>query len=121
MLCYNYYVVEYGGTSLSPENWETRGLQAERYLAYLADVFEMSPRVKDGEKLAVCALAESMQTLDDLKTGKATGPVSSEKVGSVSVSYAVPAGGGYDLSSSGTTQTLLSAISPYVHLYAGVG
>lgn len=121
MLCYDFYVVNFGGASLSPEEWETQAMKAERYLRYLGGVYELTPRVPDGEKLAVCALAESMQQLDDLKTGKATGPVSSEKVGSVSVSYAVPAGGGYDLSTSGTTQTLLASIAPYVHLYAGVG
>ena len=67
--------------------------------------------------MALCALADKAAELD---AAAEDAEVSSVSVGSVSTSYDATRGGSIDLSPAGRERAMLSAVSPWLHVYLGV-
>lgn len=118
MVDYSFYLDTYGGSSLTPEEWEFYGLRAAEQLARYQRIYSVIAPGEDSEGLAVCAMADAMAYFSAVQN-RAGGAVQSASIGSVSVSY-----GGQqtvDLSPKGQERELLRCARMYLDIYRGVG
>lgn len=118
---YGYYVSEFGGNIVPESDWQMAATKASRFIDQLTGYRAAEMADSDAVKLATCAAAEVSYKYNQYdKKAMSTAGVSSESVGSYSVSY------------SGTTAETLeirntemtNAAAPYLMttglLYKGV-
>ena len=119
---YEFYKCRYNGGSISYEEWpeyETRAMAIlYRYKRiYTVTVPQEEP---DGEKLAVCAMAEALYNFDLIANGEG-GTVQSASIGSVSSSFGTSGADAVDVSPAGQAKELYRCASLYLDIYRGVG
>lgn len=109
---YTYYTQTYGGTAIEEADWGHLSQLASRHLDRTKVLCRVTPVGDEAEceSNAICSMAEVMQRWEDATTG--SGGVTSERIGSVSVSYesgtsAFPGGLGLALS---------NAMVPWLHV-----
>lgn len=120
MVCYEYYRTAYRGGSISAEDWPSYEARAEAQVALYERTYIVGYPTPESRQKAVCALAETMQSIDLILNGEG-GPVSSVSVGSVSTSYGSAASSAIDVSPAGQARELLQAAKLYLDIYRGVG
>lgn len=106
MVDYGFYANDYLGSAIPEKAFSGVAAQAQRYLDRLKRVYRVVSSGEDAEKLAVCAMAESLW--DNRNSG-----ISSASVGNVSVHYH---GNKADLK-----RELFEKASIYLDIYRGVG
>lgn len=115
---YSFYTEVYGGAFVSEGEWKACARKGAAFLAKLCFLCSVAPVAGDDSfQMAICAAAEEFRSFDELM---AAGAVSSLSVGSVSESYDCTMGGARDMTPKGREASLMAAISPYVHVFAGV-
>ena len=116
---YRYYRDSYGGTAVPEAEWAHRSARAAAWLARTEALSTVTPWGDPDEcrAMALCALADKAAELD---AAAEDAEVSSVSVGSVSTSYDATRGGSIDLSPAGRERAMLSAVSPWLHVYLGV-
>lgn len=118
MVSYDFYLDNYFGTSIPDEEWDLFEKRAEETLRRFQRTYSVTPFVTDGEKMAVCAMADALAYFTAAQNG-AGGAVSSASIGSVSVSYQNK--DAVDLSPKGQERELLRCARQYLDIYRGVG
>lgn len=106
---YDYYARSYGGSSVEEADWQRAAQTASAHLERLRTLCTLTP-YGDGrecESMAVCAIAEALQSWDEASSG-----VTSEHIGSVSVSYA----GAEQAMPGGLPGGVLDAVRPWFHV-----
>lgn len=95
MADYDFYVNIYLGNKISTEDFPRLSMRASEYIRGMTrgKVNKVPEKDMDAVKSCVCAIAEVIQDEERLSSQSFSGekPVSSETVGSYSVSYASPA------------------------------
>ena len=105
MADYTFYTTVYKGHELTEADFATYSAQAERTLAYYKRVYTVAGD-ENAENLAICAMAEAIERVDNY--------VSSTSVGSVSVSYA-------DMDKKEKSVSVYRAACMFLDIYRGVG
>lgn len=86
---YSYYVSEFGGNIVPETDWQMAATKASRFIDQLTGYRAATMADSDAVKLATCAAAEVSYKYNQYdKKSVSTAGVSSESVGSYSVSYA---------------------------------
>ena len=119
---YEFYTSRYNGGSISYDNWAEYSTRAEAILyrykrIYIVNVPQEEP---DGEKLAVCAMADALRNFDLIANGEG-GTVQSASIGSVSSSFGTSGADAVDVSPAGQAKELYRCASLYLDIYRGVG
>lgn len=85
---YSYYVSEFGGNIVPETDWQMAATKASRFIDQLTGYRAAEMADSDAVKLATCAAAEVSYKYNQYdKKAVSTAGVSSESVGSYSVSY----------------------------------
>lgn len=118
---YDFYKTRYYGGSISAEDWPAYEARAAAQLArykrsYTVTAPEESP---DAESMAVCAMAEALQSFDLIANGEG-GAVQSASIGSVSASYGSSGGNAVDITPEGQARELYRLACLYLDIYRGV-
>ena len=117
---YEFYKCRYNGGSIPYDNWAEYSTRAEGILYRYKRIYTVTvPQEEpDGERLAVCAMADALRNFDLIANGEG-GPVQSASIGSVSTSF----GGAdsVDVSPAGQAKELYRCASLYLDIYRGVG
>lgn len=136
MMDYVYYEKTYCGDLIEREAWPYYAKKAEKWFEKIQREYRVSvPGVPDDwEEMpeeeaeryqlmideavgsAVCAIAEVLYSYDNAASGEG-GPISSAKIGSVSVSYG--SAQGLDLSADGERNAILDVASLYLDISWG--
>lgn len=116
---HEYYAGTYGGTAIPEAEWASHSTRAAAWLARTEALSTVTPfgDPEECRAMALCALADKAAELDAAAEDAA---VSSVSVGSVGTSYDATRGGSVDLSPAGRERAMLSAVSPWLHVYLGV-
>ena len=119
---YEFYTSRYNGGSIPYDNWHEYSTRAEAILyrykrIYIVNVPQEEP---DGEKLAVCAMADALRNFDLIANGEG-GTVQSASIGSVSSSFGTSGADAVDVSPAGQAKELYRCASLYLDIYRGVG
>lgn len=120
MVCYEYYRTAYRGGSIQPSEWPSYEARAEAQVARYERAYTVSYPGPQSRSMAVCALADAMQSIDLILNGEG-GPVASVSVGSVSTSYGSAASLAIDVSPAGQARELYRTAKLYLDIYRGVG
>lgn len=115
MVSYSFYKQTYGGSQIDQASWTYYANRAAAYLRKIAREYTVTVPEDDtdAEAKAVCAIAETLCSLDLVANGEG-GAVTSAKIGSVSVSYGTAAE--IDLSEKGQKQAIMDAASLYLDI-----
>ena len=116
---YSFYTENYLGSVICEDDWRGLESRARAQLERYKRIYTVNAPSADAEDMAVCAMAEALQSLDLLANGEG-GPVSSVSVGSVSVSYGSTAQKALDLSAKGQARELYRCACLYLDIYRGV-
>lgn len=109
---YGFYVTIYGGNLIAEEDFTRLSQRAEERLTRYENIYDVSYFDEtNGRNLAICAIAEVIQSLDTISAG---GAVASVTVGSVSTTYATADGSVNNLGRSA-----LAALRIYANVYRG--
>lgn len=81
MVDYEFYANDYLGSAIPEKHFSGVAAQAQRYLDRLKDAYEVVASGIEAEKLAICAMAETLWDRRDR-------PITASRVGSMSVQYA---------------------------------
>lgn len=119
MADFDFYINIYGGLSIPADEWEFYASRAQDQLARYKQIYCVHPICTDGEKMAICAMADTLAYFTAIQNGSA-GAVSSASIGSVSVSYGGTADS-VDMSAKGQARELLRCARLYLDIYRGVG
>ena len=116
---YEFYKCRYNGGSIPYDNWPEYSNRAEAILYRYKSIYTVTVHQEepDGEKLAVCAMAEALYNFDLIANGEG-GPVKSASIGSVSVGYGST--DAVDVSPAGQAKELYRCASLYLDIYRGV-
>lgn len=122
---YTFYENEYGGSSISREQFAHYAKRAEAVLQHAMRIYTITTPTdmengqpdEDAVIYCLCALADTIYGYDLYDSGEA-GPTASLKTGEVSVSYAA---GGADLSEKGRQRSYYNIIRTYLEVYRGAG
>ena len=119
---YEFYTSRYNGGSIPYDNWPEYSNRAEAILYRYKRIYTVTvPQEEpDGEKLAVCAMAEALYNFDLIANGEG-GPVQSASIGSVSSSFGTSGADAVDVSPAGQAKELYRCASLYLDIYRGVG
>lgn len=119
---YEFYRSRYNGGSIPYDNWQEYSTRAEAILYRYKRIYTVTvPQEEpDGEKLAVCAMAEALHSFDLIANGEG-GPVQSASIGSVSTSFGASGADAVDVSPAGQAKELYRCASLYLDIYRGVG
>ena len=120
MVCYEFYKTAYRGGSIFAEDWPGYEARAEAQVARYERAYTVSYPGPQSRSMAVCALAETIYSIDLVINGEG-GPVASVSVGSVSTSYGSAASSAIDVSPAGQARELYRAAKLYLDIYRGVG
>lgn len=85
MVDYGFYAGTYGGSSIPAAAFDSYIRAADAHLERYRQIYTLSPRREDGEKMALCAMADALYYFDFVQNG---GLAASVSVGSVSCSRA---------------------------------
>lgn len=85
---YDYYTSTYGGSAISAADWPARVRDASAHLDALTSGRAAENSTMEAIKMAVCAMADVLQSAQSAAGGAAG--IASEKTGSYSVSYQSP-------------------------------
>lgn len=100
---YAYYTNSYFGNSIKEDDFPRLEMRAGEQIIYLTNNKVETALASDAVKNAVCAVAEVLNTHEqmskDTQGNPIPGPIRSEKVGGLSISYAVDSNGKSELSS----------------------
>lgn len=112
-VAYTYYADEYHGTIVAEDAWAHVSQVASACLERIKTLATVTPYgdADECESMATCAMAETVQAWEDIAT-EAGGGVTSERIGSVSVSYASAA----EAFPQGFDRALRDAIAPWLHV-----
>lgn len=119
MVDYEFYVYEYHGGSIPPEDWEPYVDRAREQLDRYLDMYTVRNTCENAKRLAICAMAEALYGFDLIANGEG-GPVQSASIGSVSVSYG-NAAGSMDISAKAQEKELYRCANRYLRFYRGCG
>lgn len=119
MVDYEFYVSNYRGGSIQPDEWPTFEARARDQLARYYKIYTVTADSRTADDMAICAMADTLAYFTAARNG-AGGPVSSASIGSVSVSYAGASGGSVDLSAKALARELFRCASTYLEIYRGV-
>lgn len=116
-VAYSYYTGTYHGTIVGEDDWAHAALLASAHLDRLKALARVEPYGDEAEceSMAICAMAEVIATWNDATGG--SGGVSSESIGSVSVSYA----GVEEIMPNGLGPALMASMRPWLHVCLVVG
>lgn len=122
MIDYEFFKGRYRGGSITMEEWPAYEARAAEQLArykriYTVTVPDYEP---DAEALAICAMAEALQSFDLIANGEG-GAVQSAAIGSVSVGYGSAGTQAVDVTPSGQAKELYRCACLYLDIYRGVG
>ena len=109
---YDFYLDEYHGNQIEEDDWDRLSARADEKITRYEDLYQI--RYFDetnGRDLAICALAEVIQSQASISSG---GAVASVSVGSVSTTYATA-----DNSVAGFSRTALATLRTYADIYRG--
>lgn len=108
MVTYDFYKNTYLGSALFEDAFRQAAARAEDWIAKLERTCRVKPYGTDSRAMAVCAVAETMETFAGRQM------IKSQSIGGVSVSY--------DTGSDGKLQRqLLQNAGVYLDIYRGVG
>ena len=108
MIDYDFYVNSYLGSVIPEKAFPALARRSADALAEINRRYQVRNADKVSEKMALCAIAETLYSLADRKTG-----VKAATVGGVSVQYE-------DSSASGIRKRVLDAARIYLDIYRGV-
>ena len=119
---YEFYTSRYNGGSIPYDNWSEYSTRAEAILYRYKRIYTVTvPQGEpDGEKLAVCAMADALRNFDLIANGEG-GTVQSASIGSVSSSFGTSGADAVDVSPAGQAKELYRCASLYLDIYRGVG
>ena len=119
---YEFYTSRYNGGSIPYDNWAEYSTRAEAILYRYKRIYTVTvPQEEpDGEKFAVCAMAEALYNFDLIANGEG-GTVQSASIGSVSSSFGTSGADAVDVSPAGQAKELYRCASLYLDIYRGVG
>lgn len=120
MVCYEFYRTAYRGGSIQPSEWPSYEARAEAQVERYEHTYTVSYPTPESRQKAVCALAETLYSIDLIINGEG-GPVASVSVGSVSTSYGSAASAAIDVSPAGQARELYRTAKLYLDIYRGVG
>lgn len=111
-VAYSYYTDQYHGTAVAEEEWGHAALLASAHLDRLKVLATVTPYGDEDEceSMAICAMAEVIATWNDATA--ASGGVSSEHIGSVSVTYASVS----EVMPKGLGPALMASARPWLHV-----
>ncbi len=112
-VAYQYYTDAYHGTVVAEDEWDHAALLASAHLDRLKAIATVTPYRNDeeyAESMAICAMAEVIDTWNATTTG--SGGVASEHIGSVTVSYANPE----QVMPKGLGPALMASVRPWLHV-----
>ena len=114
MVTYEQYADEYHGTAIAEADWARLSRLASGHLERLKVLAKVTPCGDEDEceSMAICAMAEALQTWEEATVGDGGGAVSSEHIGSVSVSY----GTAEQVMPVGIEAGLLRAMRAWLHV-----
>lgn len=111
-MTYGYYTDDYCGNLIAEDDWERLSKRAEERLNRYENIYQVTYfDLEDGRNMAVCAIAEVLQSMDIIQSG---GAIASVSVGSVSTTYATS-----DSSGATLNRAVLSALRIYADVYRG--
>lgn len=113
MADYVFYRTAYLGGSIPAADFPRLAKQAGEQLARYKRIYRVSAPEKDGEDMAVCAMADALYYFETAQNG---GLVTSSSIGSVSSSAQVPAA---DISPRAQARELYRCASLYLDIYRG--
>ena len=123
---YEFYTTAFCGSAISEADWPSFEVPAEAQARRFERIYTVTvpsdydeETDPDPESMAVCALAECLQSFAMLLSGNGAA-VSSASIGSVSVSYSGAALGALDLSEKGQERELYRTFCKYMDVYRGV-
>lgn len=116
-VAYEFYAGAYHGTAVAEADWAHASQLASAHLQRVMTLATVTPYGDEDEceSMAICAMAEAIQTWEDATTG--AGGVTSETIGSVHASY----GSASDLMPGGLGTALMDAMRPWLHVCLVVG
>lgn len=111
---YEYYSATYGGSAIEEADWARLSQLASGHLERLKVLARVTPYGDEDEceSMAICAMAEALQTWEEATVGDGGGAISSEHIGSVSVSY----GTAEQVMPGGIESGLLRAARAWLHV-----
>lgn len=118
MVDFAFYEGVYLGSAISEREFKGMAERAKATLARFKRIYQVTAPNEDSEKMALCAMAETIDFFEKAQNGTAT--VQSISIGSVSTSYGNTAAG-LDLSPRALEKELYRRASDYLHIYRGVG
>lgn len=121
MATYDFYKTQYYGGSISAEDWPTYEARAAAQLARYKRIYTVTAPEdsQDAESMAVCAMAEALQSFDLIANGEG-GAVQSASIGSVSTSYGSSGSNAVDITPKGQERELYRLACLYLDIYRGV-
>ena len=114
---YEFYRSRYNGGSIPDDEWANYEAMASAQLARYKRIYTVTASEQDGEKLAICAMADALYSFDLIANGE--GGVQSASIGSVSTSYGSQQA--VDISPSAQSRELYRCASLYLDIYRGGG
>lgn len=118
MVCYDFYVNTYRGSSIPPEEWGALEARAAEQMNRYKRIYTVTAPDENSEAMAVCAMANALAYFTAAQNGTG-GVVSSASIGSVSVSYGGAAA--VDISPKAQAKELLCCAKLHLDIYRGVG
>ena len=114
---YAFYTDAYHGTAVAEGEWDHAALLASAHLDRIKALARVTPYgdADECESMAICAMAEVIATWNDA-TASSHG-VTSERIGSVSVTYASVA----EIMPKGLGPALMASVRPWLHVCLVVG
>ena len=121
MVAYAFYLNDYHGGAIASENWPTYEARAAAQLARYKRIYTVTvpEDSSDAESMAVCAMAEALQSFDLIANGEG-GAVQSASIGSVSTSYGSSGSNAVDITPKGQARELYRLACLYLDIYRGV-
>lgn len=113
---YRFYIQDYLGSAISGEDFPRLCKRAGEVLTRYKRIYNVTEPEPGAEKMAVCAMADALNSFDAIQNGEA-GAVQSASIGSVSVSYGTQAA--VDISPKGQARELYRCAGLYLNIYRG--
>ena len=120
MVAYEFYKGRYHGGIISFNDWAAYEARAAAQLTRYKRIYTVAVPDEDSESMAVCAMAEALQSFDLIANGEG-GAVQSASIGSVSVSYGSAGTQAVDISPKGQAKELYRCACLYLDIYRGGG
>ena len=121
MADYTFYLGEYMGDSIPAEEFPRVVARAEAQLKRYKRIYAVSSPDKNGEDMAICAMADALYYFESVQNGSVGGQISSVSIGSVSVGYGGTIGGSVDMSAKGQAAELYRCACLYLDIHRGCG